>query len=242
MELSGKNVCYVGGFGGIGIASIKVFLTKSIANLYILDLLENQELLESLRKQFPKTNIYYEKFDITSSNCIKNTLDKVIYTIRNIDVFVNGAGVLWEDKVEEMIAINLTGLINTTKAVRNIMDKSKGGKGGIILNIASLAGLASFPCLESYCATKHAVVGFTKSLSNQSVFEKTGISMITLCPGCTETPILNNLTNLEAYKVQPVDVVGEYLVKCVEIEKNGGIYLIDDSVGREIEQNPYYLN
>lgn len=124
----------------------------------------------------------------------------------------------------------------------NLMDKSKGGQGGIILNISSVAGLVFFKDYEIYCATKHAVLAYTKSLSHGKLFEQTGVTLMTLCPGVTETPIIKYIKEIENHRVQPVDVVGEYLVQCVETGKNGGIYMIHDSIGTEIEQNPYKLH
>lgn len=132
-----------------------------------------------------------------------------------------------------------TGLMNTTKAVYKLMDKSTGGQGGIILNMSSIAGMTFFPGYETYCATKHGVLAFTKTLSG--LYEKTGVAMLVICPGCTETPILKNVTDISLFKVQPVEVVGEYLVKCIEAGKNGAIYMINDSIGEEIEQTPYQL-
>lgn len=73
-------------------------------------MIENQALLAELRAEFPSTEIFYGKFDITDKNCILITLDRIVETIGNIDVFVNGAGVLWEDRIEETIAINLVSL------------------------------------------------------------------------------------------------------------------------------------
>lgn len=76
-------------------------------NLYILDMMQNQELLTKLKKEFPRTNIFYEKFDITRKDCIEKALGEIVNQITRIDVFVNGAGVLWEDRIEEMFAINV---------------------------------------------------------------------------------------------------------------------------------------
>lgn len=132
--------------------------------------------------------------------------------------------------------------MNATYAVRDIMDKSKGGNGGVILNIASLAGLIKFPGFGGYCATKHGVMGFTKTLAHD--YENTGVCMIMLCPGCTETPMIQMVPKeiLDHYRAQNVDIVAEYLVKCVEIEKNGGIYVINEGVEKEVEFNPYIFD
>uniref|UniRef100_T1GYD4 Uncharacterized protein n=1 Tax=Megaselia scalaris TaxID=36166 RepID=T1GYD4_MEGSC len=86
------------------------------------------------QKNHPSTKINFIKFDITDKSSIKKSLDQIISESGKIDVFVNGAGVILEENIEKMIAINLTGLMNATYAVRDIMDKSKGGNGGVILN------------------------------------------------------------------------------------------------------------
>jgi 15-hydroxyprostaglandin dehydrogenase (NAD) len=55
------------------------------------------------------------------------------------------------------------------------MGKNKGGKGGVVVNIASIAGLAPFATIPLYSATKHAVIGLTRSFGVSTAIEKSGI-------------------------------------------------------------------
>lgn len=57
------------------------------------------------------------------------------------------------------------GLINTSLVAMDAMSKAKGGKGGVIVNIASIAGFTVTPGIPVYNATKHGVVAFTRSMS-----------------------------------------------------------------------------
>jgi len=95
--------------------------------------------------------------------------------IRNfdrLDILVNNAGIGWwgrlhqmpEEKVDEMIATNLKGVINTTQAALPwMLEKHR----GLIINVASVAGFRASPYAAVYAATKHAVVGFSHALRGE---------------------------------------------------------------------------
>lgn len=77
-----------------------------------MDILEKPQFLETLQKNHPSTKINFIKFDITDKSSIKKSLDQIISESGKIDVFVNGAGVILEENIEKMIAINLVRCIN----------------------------------------------------------------------------------------------------------------------------------
>ncbi|KAL5292018.1 hypothetical protein ACFFRR_011042 [Megaselia abdita] len=247
--LKNKNVVYVGGLGGIGIGSCKALLAKGIANLYIVDKQENPNLISKIQKENQASKIHFCSMDITKPDEIK----KCLTDIKDIDVLVNGAGICDDTDVDKEIAINLTGLIKTTILAFELMDKSKSGSGGVIVNISSIAGLKPMKGKAVYGATKHAVVGFSRSLGNDFYLKKTGISVLCICPGYTETPMatLENVTKgtfeysgdlckeVLTEKPQSADEMGELLVKIVEINKNGSVWLCRMGTMEEVVLGEY---
>lgn len=111
MDLQGKNIVYIGGFGGIGEKCVEQFLKKNVANLFILDLNPNEELLEKLKIAYPSTNIDYIALDMSKFETIESAFKTVMQKVDRMDVLVNGSGILNEKQIELTVAVNL---VNTT--------------------------------------------------------------------------------------------------------------------------------
>ena len=114
-----------------------------------------------------------------------------------VDAFFNNAGILGETKpitdyseaaFDRVIAINLKGVWLGLKHVGAAM-KAQGG--GAIVNTASIAGLTGTPGLVAYTASKHAVVGMTRTAAME--FARHGIRVNAICPGPIETPMTEEL-------------------------------------------------
>jgi len=87
-----------------------------------------------------------------------------------------------------MIEVNLTGAFLTVKAaLADVTRKSEGPRR--IIFIASTAGLRGYPYVAAYCAAKHGVVGLARALSLE--LEPTGVTVNAVCPGYTDTPLLD---------------------------------------------------
>jgi NAD(P)-dependent dehydrogenase (short-subunit alcohol dehydrogenase family) len=87
-----------------------------------------------------------------------------------------------------MIDVNLTGAFLTVKAaLADVTRKSEGPRR--IIFIASTAGLRGYPYVAAYCAAKHGVVGLARALSLE--LEPTGVTVNAVCPGYTDTPLLD---------------------------------------------------
>lgn len=71
------------------------------------------------------------------------------------------------------------------------MGKNNGGKGGIIVNIASILGLQHLEGCPIYVGTKHFVVGLDRSFGTDYFYNLTGIKFLTMCPGVTDTPLIS---------------------------------------------------
>ena len=105
-----------------------------------------------------------------------------------LDILVNNAGVGWfgrvqqmpEDKVDELIATNFKGVINTTQSALPWMLERRRG---VIINVSSVAGFRPSPYSALYSATKHALVGFSHALRGE--LSGTGVKVCVVYPGVT---------------------------------------------------------
>jgi len=105
-----------------------------------------------------------------------------------LDILVNNAGVGWrgalhempEEKVDELIATNLKGVINTTQSLLPWMLERRRG---VIINVASVVGFRPAPYSAVYSATKHAIVGLSHALRGE--LSGTGVKVCVVYPGVT---------------------------------------------------------
>jgi len=191
MRFQGKVAIVTGGARGIGKAIVEG-LAKEGATVVVADLLE-KEANETVSEVKAKGgNAVFVKMDITNFAMVKEAVAGVIKQFGKIDVLVNNAG--WdkiepftantEDTWDKIIAINLRGPINVTRAVIDNMIANKYGR---IVNIASDAGRVGSSGEAVYSACKGGIIAFTKTLSRELVRYK--IILNNVCPGPTETPL-----------------------------------------------------
>jgi 3-hydroxybutyrate dehydrogenase len=110
-----------------------------------------------------------------------------------LDILVNNAGVQHvapidefpEDKWDQIIAINLTSAFHAIKAAVPIMRAQKHGR---IVNIASAHGLVASPFKSAYVASKHGILGLTKTVALETATQ--GITANAICPGYVKTPLV----------------------------------------------------
>ena len=120
---------------------------------------------------YPNTSIAIQ-LDVTNESEIKSSVAQTMSHFGQIDVLVNNAGIGYFGSIEEsedaevrkMFEINVFGLAKMTQEVLPHMRKQRSGH---ILNIASIAGLRSFPGVGFYNATKYAVDGFSEALAKE---------------------------------------------------------------------------
>lgn len=70
------------------------------------------------------------------------------------------------------------------------MSKENGGQGGTIVNVASVLGFAPMAAAPVYVATKHAMIGYTRSMALPFHYQKSGVRIMALCPGLTDTTLV----------------------------------------------------
>ncbi len=172
------KVCVVtGGRRGIGKAVVDRFIKEGY---YVASCSKNQKAFESY-------NLLLMKCDVSNIKDVKNFYLKTIKKFKRVDVLVNNAGVAFYKKLNEtkikeidnMIDVNLKGVIYTTKLFLGKLIESK----GTLVNISSVAGLKSYENFSVYCASKYGVVGFSDSLRK----ELDNVKVYCVCPGPVDT-------------------------------------------------------
>jgi NADP-dependent 3-hydroxy acid dehydrogenase YdfG len=132
----------------------------------------------------------YFSGDVIDVKFVNDSINKILDKYGKIDHLINNAGVGIMRKIvdaelddfKEQVNANLYGVFNFSKAVLPGMIERKKGS---IINIASLAGKNSFVGGAMYSATKHAVLGFARSLMLE--VRQNNIKVATICPGSVET-------------------------------------------------------
>lgn len=253
MDFQGKNVVYVGGFGGIGFATCKLLVKKNVANLAILDVKENTALMTELVALNPSSKVLFMQLDLCNKEQIVKVVRDVIEKMKVVDVLVNGSGMINDNKPEMTMGVNLLGLIHTTMNMIPHMDQGNGGRGGMIVNIASVLGLEPCGCLAIYTASKHGVMGFSRSISHEHYFKRTGIAIMTICPGITVTGLWDTFHGNDTFsyskeltdefnsaKNQNAEVCAVNFVKAMETKKNGSIWILDLGKLEEVHPTKYW--
>lgn len=135
-------------------------------------------------------NVLVHALDVTDQASIKAAVDATLARFGRIDAVVNNAGfglfgpfeLASDDVIARQFSTNVHGVFNVTRAVLPAM-RSQGA--GVIVNVASLAGLTTLPFNSLYSATKYAVVGFTEGLNHE--LAQFGIRSKFVAPGGVAT-------------------------------------------------------
>ena len=179
---------------GIGKA-IALRLAEEGHNLVIIA--RNKEKLNETKNELENKGAEVLTFagDVADENFVNHTVDKIYDKFGKVDHMINNAGVsvfdkLIDSKLEDFkrqIDTNIIGVYNFSKAVAAKFIEAKSGS---IINIASLAGKNGFSGGTMYSATKHAVLGFSKSLMQE--LREYDIRVAAVCPGSVATEFLMN--------------------------------------------------
>lgn len=161
-----ETVVIIGGCGGIGFVTCQELIKKTtLKSLVIIDVMEESIAKEIFVKITLKQQFLYHQCSVDDEATLEQVFSKIKHELRQIDVVINAAGIVNEQNTLETLSINTIGTINSTLLAVEHMRKDKGGSGGQIINIGSIASYTPTIRTPIYTASKYAVLGFTKSLA-----------------------------------------------------------------------------
>jgi len=225
-QLDGKVVLITGAGSGIGRASALTFAREG-AKVMVADLIVEggEETVQLVKNADGEAS--FVKVDVSNAADVEAMVNKVVEVYGRIDCAHNNAGIegqlastdeYAEEMFDKVIAINLTGVWLCMKY--EILHMLKQGSGAIV-NTASGAGLVGTAGMSAYVASKHGVVGLSKTAALE--YAKSGIRVNSVCPGLIQTPMVERLTN-----AQPQ--LGEALIAAEPIGRTGRPEEIAESV------------
>ena len=228
-----KTVIVTGGNGGIGKATALAFAQKGY-NVVITGRngASGEETVQQLRAL--GVEAAFKSVDIRQENDVIALIDETVQQFGQLDAFVNNAGIPGKENFlladcstenfRDLLETNVLGLFYGMKYAIQAMLKT----GGSIVNLASIAGANGIPYAAQYCASKHAVVGLTKSAAVE--YATQGIRVNAIAPGAIKTDILNTAIEAGAYDetsiaaMHPMNRMGT-----PEDIANGIVYLASDA-------------
>ncbi len=188
-----KCVLITGGAGDIG-SAVALTFSQEGAKVVLVDLPSTEAVLKEKCSSLVTAgaeSASYVTADVTKVEDVKNMVDKTRESLGNIDIFFNNAGIqgklrplVDQDDLgfKKVLDVNIYGVFLGMKYVSKAMEES--GKGGVIVNTASVAGLIGPANMSAYAASKFAVVGMTKSAAKDLAHH--GIRVCAIAPGILE--------------------------------------------------------
>jgi len=207
MSLENKVGIVTGASQGIG-ESIALELAGELAEVILVDVQKDklEKIVDKIEKAGGKATAF--TVDVSRFDLVEETVKAILEKVQKIDFVVNNAGItrdnllmrMTEDEWDAVIAVNLKGVFNFSKAVIRHMISNRSGR---IVNLASVVGLMGNAGQTNYSASKAGVIGLTKSLAREVAAR--GITVNAIAPGYIATTMTDALP--ESIKKMFVDII-----------------------------------
>ncbi len=212
-----KTILITGSTSGIGLGIAREFAATKQYNIIFNGLETNgQEIAEAIGKEFGIA-VMFSNANMLKPEELRNMVGEGLSKFGKIDVLINNAGIQHvapidefpDDKWNAIIGINLSSAFYLSKAVWPGMKAKRFGR---IINIASAHGLVASEFKSAYVASKHGIVGFTKTLALEGA--PFNITCNAICPGYVKTPLVEKQIGdqAKAHNMSAEEVVSKVLL------------------------------
>jgi NAD(P)-dependent dehydrogenase (short-subunit alcohol dehydrogenase family) len=195
IRLDGKVAVVTGAAGVIGSATMRLLAERG-ARIVAVDR-KKPELKTAIKDLPASADASLVTADVTSEEEVTEYVRAALDKFGTIDIFYNNAGIEGEVKAiqdyplesfRKVLDVNVVGVFLGMKHVLPVMLKNNKGS---IINTASIAGLMGSPHIAVYSASKHAVIGLTRSVAGEC--SGTGVRINCVCPGLIDSRMLTTI-------------------------------------------------
>jgi 2-keto-3-deoxy-L-fuconate dehydrogenase len=192
-RLDSRVALITGGGSGIGAAICRAYAEQG-ARVVVADV--NQDNGRQIAHDLGEAGLFWHT-DVSDLASTQAAVGGAVQHFGRLDVLVNCAGIGLVGSVQEtersdwdrLLAVNVTGVFHGSRAAVDQMVRQE-PRGGVIVNIASVAGMVGIARRFAYCATKGAVIAMTRQLALDYV--KDGIRCNAICPGTIYSPFVES--------------------------------------------------
>lgn len=213
-----KVALVTGASFGIGRATAVAFAQRG-AKVVIADVKEDKEGTTLKLVKDAGSEGLFLKIDVSKTADVKQMIEKTLATFNHLDFAFNNAGIegvtmptheCTEENWDKVLTINLKGVWLCMR--EELLHMRKQGS-GVIVNCSSVAGLSGFANMPAYVASKHAMIGLTKTAALENA--ASGIRINAVCPGVIHTDMVDRVTGKKPevekqyINMEPVGRMGE---------------------------------